>query len=141
MPKANDTLTTGEVARICCVSIRTAQKWFDKGLLKGYILPGGVDRRIPKNELIRFMKKHDMPIPKNTFWRIKIMPKKKLNKTKTTPKYKKPNIKKAAEHTQYLIELHKLQGVLLAELKKYLAGYFGWLLYLSVVALEGFYCA
>ena len=67
MPKTNNTLTTGDVARICDVSIRTAQKWFDMGLLKGYILPAGKDRRIPKAELKKFMKKHDIPIPKNTF--------------------------------------------------------------------------
>lgn len=64
MAKSKDILTTGQVAQVCSVQTLTAQKWFDLGLLKGYILPGGKDRRIPKDELLRFMKNHKMPIPK-----------------------------------------------------------------------------
>ena len=67
MAKGKDILTTGQVAKICCVSTRTAQKWFDTGLLTGYIMPGGKDRRIAKTELKRFMKKHKMPLPKKCF--------------------------------------------------------------------------
>ena len=63
MAKDNDILTTGKVAKICSVSIRTVQNWFDAGLLKGYILPGGKDRRIPRKELNRFMKKYKIPQP------------------------------------------------------------------------------
>ena len=61
MQKKKDVLTTGEVARICNVAPRTVTKWFDSGQLVGYRIPGSRDRRIPVNELIRFMKAHNMP--------------------------------------------------------------------------------
>jgi excisionase family DNA binding protein len=57
-----DVLTTGEVARICNVAPRTVSKWFDSGALHGYRIPGSKDRRIPLNQLIRFMKQHGMPL-------------------------------------------------------------------------------
>ena len=59
---SKDVLTTGEVAKICNVSLRTVIKWFDKGYLKGYIIPGTKDRRIPRSELVDFMKANKMPI-------------------------------------------------------------------------------
>ena len=61
MAKGKNVLTTGDVARICNVAPRTVSKWFDSGQLKGYRIPGSKDRRIPVNELIRFMKAHQMP--------------------------------------------------------------------------------
>jgi excisionase family DNA binding protein len=61
MQKRKDVLTTGQVAEICNVAPRTVTKWFDSGQLKGYRIPGSRDRRIPTNELIRFMKAHDIP--------------------------------------------------------------------------------
>jgi excisionase family DNA binding protein len=60
--KAKDVLTTGEVAKICNVAPRTVSKWFDSGALRGYRIPGSKDRRIPLNQLIRFMKQHNMPL-------------------------------------------------------------------------------
>ena len=60
--KAKDVLTTGEVAKICNVAPRTVSKWFDSGALRGYRIPGSKDRRIPINQLIRFMKQHGMPL-------------------------------------------------------------------------------
>ena len=59
--KVKDVLTTGEVAKICNVAPRTVSKWFDSGALHGYRIPGSKDRRIPLNQLIRFMKQHNMP--------------------------------------------------------------------------------
>lgn len=56
-----DVLTTGQVAQICNVAPRTVTKWFDKGQLRGYRIPGSKDRRIPRGELIRFMKEHNIP--------------------------------------------------------------------------------
>ena len=38
MAKGRNVLTTGDVARICSVAPRTVSKWFDMGLLKGYVL-------------------------------------------------------------------------------------------------------
>src|SRR5512139_3746661 len=61
MAKGKNVLTTGDVAKICHVAPRTVSKWFDKGQLKGYRIPGSKDRRIPVSELMRFMKVHNMP--------------------------------------------------------------------------------
>ena len=61
MTKRKDILTTGQVARICKVAPRTVTKWFDSGRLKGYRIPGSRDRRIPKAELVRFMRAHSIP--------------------------------------------------------------------------------
>jgi excisionase family DNA binding protein len=59
--RKKDVLTTGQVAQICSVAPRTVTKWFDSGQLGGYRIPGSKDRRIPLNELIRFMKEHNIP--------------------------------------------------------------------------------
>jgi len=62
MAKGKNVLTTGDVARICNVAPRTVSKWFDSGQLKGYRIPGSKDRRIPLDELVRFMKVNNMPL-------------------------------------------------------------------------------
>ena len=62
MPFEKDVLTTGEVAEICKVAPRTVSKWFDSGELEGYRIPGSKDRRIPLPALVKFMKKHRMPL-------------------------------------------------------------------------------
>lgn len=62
MTRQKQVLTTGEVARICNVAPRTVSKWFDSGQLRGYRIPGSKDRRIPLDQLVRFMKSHDMPL-------------------------------------------------------------------------------
>jgi excisionase family DNA binding protein len=62
MPFGKDVLTTGEVAKVCNVAPRTVSKWFDSGQLKGYRIPGSKDRRIPINQLVRFMKEHGIPL-------------------------------------------------------------------------------
>jgi len=54
--------TTGQVAKICKVAPRTVSKWFDTHKLKGYRIPGSQDRRIPRENLIRFLKEHKMPL-------------------------------------------------------------------------------
>jgi excisionase family DNA binding protein len=61
MAKGRNVLTTGDVAKICNVAPRTVSKWFDSGQLHGYRIPGSKDRRIPVNELVRFMKANNMP--------------------------------------------------------------------------------
>lgn len=55
-------LTTGQVARICGVAPRTVQKWIDSGHLHGYRLPGGLDRRVPRDEVVRFLQAAGMPL-------------------------------------------------------------------------------
>ncbi len=62
MSRPKDVLTTGEVARICNVAPRTVSKWFDTGKLRGYRIPGSKDRRIPLDQLVRFMRAHGIPL-------------------------------------------------------------------------------
>jgi len=62
MARNKEVLTTGEVARICRVAPRTVTKWFDSGQLHGYRIPGSKDRRIPLNQLVRFMRQNNMPL-------------------------------------------------------------------------------
>jgi excisionase family DNA binding protein len=62
MTKKKDVLTTGQVAKICNVAPRTVSKWFDTGQLRGYRIPGSKDRRIPLDQLIRFMRAHGIPL-------------------------------------------------------------------------------
>src|SRR5437763_1781525 len=54
--------TTGQVAKICKVAPRTVSKWFDSGKLRGYRIPGSQDRRIPRDQLIRFLNENSMPL-------------------------------------------------------------------------------
>jgi excisionase family DNA binding protein len=54
-------LTTGQVAKICCVAPRTVSKWIDAGRLRGFRLAGSQDRRIQLEYLIEFLKEHCMP--------------------------------------------------------------------------------
>ena len=62
MSRPKDVLTTGEVARVCNVAPRTVSKWFDTGKLRGYRIPGSKDRRIPLQQLVRFMRAHGIPL-------------------------------------------------------------------------------
>ncbi len=54
--------TTGRVSKLCHVSKNTVNKWFDSGKLKGFRVPGSRHRRIPRENLIQFLKQHGMPI-------------------------------------------------------------------------------
>ena len=53
--------TTGEAASLCKVSQQTIIRCFDSGRLKGFRVPGSRFRRIPREELIRFMRENDIP--------------------------------------------------------------------------------
>jgi len=53
--------TTGEAAELCKVSQQTIIRCFDAGRLQGFRVPGSRFRRIPKAELIRFMRENDIP--------------------------------------------------------------------------------
>jgi len=53
--------TTGEAAQLCKVSQQTIIRCFDSGRLQGFRVPGSKFRRIPRDELIRFMKENDIP--------------------------------------------------------------------------------
>lgn len=54
--------TTGEAAEICNVSQQTIIRCFDSGRLQGFRVPGSRFRRIPRADLIRFMRANDIPI-------------------------------------------------------------------------------
>lgn len=54
--------TTGEAAKVCKVSQQTIIRCFDSGRLNGFRVPGSRFRRIPREELIRFMRENDIPV-------------------------------------------------------------------------------
>lgn len=62
MAKDKDVLTTGDVARLCRVTIRTVIKWFEQGRLQGYRLPGSGDRRFPRAAVERFLAESEIPV-------------------------------------------------------------------------------
>jgi excisionase family DNA binding protein len=53
--------TTGEAAALCKVSQQTIIRCFDSGRLAGFRVPGSKFRRIPRDELIRFMRSNGIP--------------------------------------------------------------------------------
>jgi excisionase family DNA binding protein len=54
--------TTGEAAKVCKVSQQTIIRCFDSGRLNGFRVPGSRFRRIPRDELIRFMRANEIPL-------------------------------------------------------------------------------
>jgi excisionase family DNA binding protein len=54
--------TTGEAAKVCKVSQQTIIRCFDSGRLNGFRVPGSRFRRIPRDELIRFMRENEIPL-------------------------------------------------------------------------------
>ena len=54
--------STGEAAQLCGVSQQTIIRCFDRGELKGFLVPGSKFRRIPCEELLSFMKKNNIPL-------------------------------------------------------------------------------
>jgi excisionase family DNA binding protein len=54
--------TTGEAAEICRVSQQTIIRCFDSGRLEGFRVPGSKFRRIPRENLIKFMKDNSIPL-------------------------------------------------------------------------------
>jgi len=54
--------TTGEAAQVCKVSQQTIIRCFDSGRLTGFRVPGSKFRRIPREELVRFMKANNIPL-------------------------------------------------------------------------------
>ncbi len=54
--------TTGEAAEICQISQQTIIRCFDSGRLRGFRVPGSRFRRIPREEMLRFMKDNNIPL-------------------------------------------------------------------------------
>lgn len=53
--------TTGQAAEYCSVSQATIVNWIKEGKLDGYTTPGG-HYRIPRSNLVSFLRSYDMPI-------------------------------------------------------------------------------
>jgi excisionase family DNA binding protein len=62
MDKMKDLFTTGEAAEICRISQQTIIRCFDAGRLEGFRVPGSRFRRIPRRNLIKFMKDNNIPM-------------------------------------------------------------------------------
>ena len=56
-----EVFTTGEAAQVCNVSQQTIIRCFDSGRLQGFRVPGSKFRRIPREDLLRFMRENDIP--------------------------------------------------------------------------------
>jgi len=54
--------TTHQISKLCDVYPTTVINWVNEGLLTAYTTPGG-HRRIKKEDLLKLMKKNNMPIP------------------------------------------------------------------------------
>ena len=59
---AKQVYSTGEAAQICRISQQTIIRCFDRGELKGFLVPGSKFRRIPRESLIKFMKQNKIPL-------------------------------------------------------------------------------
>ena len=57
-----DLFTTGEAAEVCKISQQTIIRCFDAGRLEGFRVPGSRFRRIPRVNLIKFMKDNSIPL-------------------------------------------------------------------------------
>jgi excisionase family DNA binding protein len=68
-----DLFTTGEAAEICRVSQQTIIRCFDSGRLKGFRVPGSKFRRIPRANLIRFMRDNSIPLDNLDSGRKKVL--------------------------------------------------------------------
>jgi excisionase family DNA binding protein len=62
MAAIKDVLTTGDVARLCRVTIHTVIKWYEQGRLDGYKLPGSRDRRFTRRAVASFMRESKLPL-------------------------------------------------------------------------------
>lgn len=65
--------TTGEAAKICKVSMQTILRCFDSGKLKGFRVPGSRFRRIPREELLRFIRDHGIPVDSLETGKLKVL--------------------------------------------------------------------
>lgn len=59
----NKSLTTGDIAKYCGVTLRTVIRWIERGSLKAYKLPGRGNNRITPEDFVAFLTAHEMPIP------------------------------------------------------------------------------
>lgn len=68
--ESNGSYTVAQAARICGVSSSTIRKWFDRGELRGYGVPGPACLRVRREALDAYVSKHRLrnrlnsPLPK-----------------------------------------------------------------------------
>lgn len=62
MDKMKSLFTTGEAAEVCNISQQTIIRCFDSGRLDGFRIPGSRFRRIPRDNLIKFMRDNGIPL-------------------------------------------------------------------------------
>src|SRR5437868_5606763 len=62
--KAKTIYTTHEVSRFLQVNPRSVINWIDQSLLSSYRTPGG-HRRIRRDDLLAFLRKHQIPTPES----------------------------------------------------------------------------
>ena len=60
--RGKQVFSTGDAAQLCKLSQQTIIRCFDSGRLKGFRVPGSRFRRIPRDELIRFMRENNIPV-------------------------------------------------------------------------------
>ena len=54
--------STGQIGKICGVSIATVQKWIDAGEMESFRIPlTDAGRRVPRESLLTFMRKYKVP--------------------------------------------------------------------------------
>ncbi|MBN2383229.1 helix-turn-helix domain-containing protein [bacterium] len=60
--KEPNVYTTGKIAKLCAVSIRTVARWIESDQLKAYRLPGeSTEYRVSKADLLAFLKEFGLP--------------------------------------------------------------------------------
>jgi excisionase family DNA binding protein len=64
--KTRTIYTTHEVSRLLQVNPRSVINWIDQDLLRSYRTPGG-HRRIRREDLLAFIRKHQIPTPESLF--------------------------------------------------------------------------
>ena len=73
MGKIKDLFTTGEAAEVCNLSQQTIIRCFDAGRLDGFRIPGSKFRRIPRENLVKFMKENGIPLDRFETGKKKIL--------------------------------------------------------------------
>lgn len=68
-----DLFTTGEVAEICKISQQTVIRCFDSGRLEGFRVPGSKFRRIPRQNLVKFMKENNIALDGLDSGKVKVL--------------------------------------------------------------------
>lgn len=62
LPRDDSRLTSTDVATMLGVSVSTVNKWFDSGMIAGWLVPGSRHRRFSVVAVRDFAAKHGIPI-------------------------------------------------------------------------------